>query len=114
LASHEFQDELFEAEGPLASTSARRAAPHSEELIAEKWLDANAARLVSIATESGTPVELVHIVAVLVLAGLSDAAIRRELWLLEFRYRTHEPLEAAKLGVTLQVVRELLEMTGTG
>jgi hypothetical protein len=87
---------------------------HSEELIAEKWLDANAARLVSIATESGTPVELVHIVAVLVLAGLSDAAIRRELWLLEFRYRTHEPLEAAKLGVTLQVVRELLEMTGTG
>jgi hypothetical protein len=85
---------------------------HSEESNDEKWLDANAARLLSIAQESRQPVELVHLVAVLVLAGLSDDAIRRELWLPEFRYHTHEPLEAAKLGVTMQVVRELLEMTG--
>jgi hypothetical protein len=86
---------------------------HPEESSAQRWLDANAARLASIAEESGTPAELVRLVAQLELAGLSDAAIRRELWLTEFRYRTHEPLEAAKLGVTLQVVRELLEMTGT-
>jgi len=84
----------------------------SEESKDQKWLDANAARLASIAEESGTPAELVHLVAVLVLAGLSDDAIRRELWLSEFRYRTHQPLAAAKLGVTMQVVRELLEMTG--
>jgi hypothetical protein len=85
---------------------------HSGESKDQKWLDANAARLASIAEESGTPAELVHLVAVLVLAGLPDDAIRRELWLPEFRYRTHQPLEAAKLGVTMQVVRELLEMTG--
>jgi hypothetical protein len=85
---------------------------HSEESSDDEWLDANASRLRSIAEESGQPAELVHLVAVFVLAGLSDDAIRRELWLPEFRYRTHEPLEATKLGVTMQVVRELLEMTG--
>jgi hypothetical protein len=73
-----------------------------------------AERLASIAEEWGTPAELVHLVAVVVLAGLSDAAIRRELWLPEFRYRTHRPLEAATLGVTLQVVREPLDVTGGG
>jgi hypothetical protein len=87
---------------------------HSEESNEEKWLSANAPRLASIAEESGQPAELVHLVAVLVLAGLSDEAIRRELWLPEFRYRTHQPLEAATLGVTMQVVRELVEMTGSG
>jgi hypothetical protein len=83
----------------------------SDDGNAQKWLDANAERLALVAEESGTPAELVHLVAVLVLAGLSDDAIRRELWLSEFRYQTHRPSEAATLAVTLQVVRELIDVT---
>jgi hypothetical protein len=52
----------------------------------EEWLHANKDRLAEIASRSDTSEDLVHLAAVLVLAGLSDAQIREQLASVESRF----------------------------
>lgn len=50
-----------------------------------EWLEANSARLETVAARCGVTAALVHLVAVLVRAGLSDDAIHQQLASLRFR-----------------------------
>ena|SRR5579875_2603306 len=72
------------------------------------WLDAHRAALGAATQASGVPAELVRLVAVLALEGLSDEQIRDQLWALEQKYATHQPFAAEELNIVLAAVRALL------
>jgi hypothetical protein len=56
----------------------------------EEWLHANKDRLAEIASRSDTSEDLVHLAAVLILAGLSDAQIREQLASVESRFHNDD------------------------
>jgi hypothetical protein len=76
----------------------------------ENWLTDNDERLVEIARRSVIVPDVVHLAAVLVLAGFTDAQIQAQLNVLNLRLRDgHDPL--AGLAEVLRQVRELAAAT---
>jgi hypothetical protein len=76
----------------------------------ENWLTENDERLVEIARRWVVVPDVVHLAAVLVLAGFTDAQIQAQLEVLNLRLRDgHDPL--AGLSEVLRQVRELAATT---
>lgn len=77
------------------------------------WVTDYGAKLGEIADESGVVPDIVHLAAVMVLAGFTDAQIREQLDVLEVRLRDgSDPL--AGLIRALPLIRELATVINDG